>query len=72
MEFSWPEAFPFSRGSSQPRDLTQGSSPTLQQDSLPAEPQEKFQNTGVGSLSFLPNPGIKRGSPALQADSLPT
>ena len=31
------------------------------------------QNTGVGSLSFLqgifPNPGIKLGSPALQADS---
>ena len=30
---------------------------------------------GVGSLSFLEihsNPGIKLGSPALQADSLPT
>ena len=40
MEFSRPEywsgaAFPFSRGSSQPR------SPTLQVDSLPAEPQGK-------------------------------
>ena len=32
-------AFPFSRGSSQPRDLTQ--SPTLQVDSLPAEQQRK-------------------------------
>ena len=32
-------AFPFSRGSSQPRDLTQ--SPTLQADSLPAEQQRK-------------------------------
>ena len=34
------------------------------------------QNTGVGSLSLLqgdlPNPGIKLGSPVLQANSLPT
>ena len=28
-------------------------SPTLQGDSLPAEPQGKPKNTGVGSLSFL-------------------
>ena len=45
-------------------------------DSLPAEPQEKPKNTGVGSLTLLlgnlPNPGIEPGSPALQADSLPT
>ena len=41
------EAFPFSRGSSQPR------SPALQVDSLPAEPQGKPENTGVGSLSLL-------------------
>ena len=34
-------------GSSQPR------SPTLQMDSLPAEPTEKPKNTGVGSLSRL-------------------
>ena len=27
--------------------------PTLQADSLPAEPQEKPKNTGVGSLSLL-------------------
>ena len=40
-------AFPFSRGSSQPR------SPTLQVDSLPAEPQGKPKNTGVSSLSLL-------------------
>ena len=32
-------AFPFSRGSSQPRDQTR--SPALQVDSLPAEPQGK-------------------------------
>ena len=44
-------AFPFSRGSSQPRDQTQ--SPTLQVDSLPAEPQGKPKDTGVGSLSLL-------------------
>ena len=45
-------------------------------DSLPAEPQGKPKNTGVGSLSLspvgLPDPGIELESPALQADSLPT
>ena len=44
-------------------------------DSLPAEPQGKPKNTGVGSLSLLPadlpNPGIELGSPTLQAHSLP-
>ena len=40
-------AFPFSRGSSQPR------SPTIQEDSLPAESRGKPKNTGVGSLSLL-------------------
>jgi len=50
--------------------------PTLQADSLPAEPQEKPKNTGVGSLSlpqwiFLIQES-NWGSPALQADSLPT
>ena len=44
-------AVPFSRGSSQPRDQTQ--SPTLQADSLPAEPPGKSKNTGVGSLPRL-------------------
>ena len=43
-------AIPFSRGS-QSRDQTQVS--TLQADSLPAEPQEKPKNTGVGSLPLL-------------------
>ena len=65
-------AFPFSRGSSQPRDQTQVS----HIDSLPAEPAGKPKNTGVGkpipSPADLPNPGIELGSPALQADSLPT
>ena len=40
----------------------------LQVDSLPAEPQGKLKNTGMGSLSpspwDLPDPGIKPGSPA--------
>ena len=46
---------PFSRGSSQPRDWTQVfcRSPALLVDSLPAEPQGKLKNTGVGSLSLL-------------------
>ena len=62
-------AFTFSRGSSQAR------SSTFQVDCLPAEPQGKPKNTGVGSLSLLqrifPNQESYRGSPALQADSLP-
>ena len=45
-------------------------------DSSPSEPQGKPKNTGVGSLSLLEriflDPGIKPGSRALQADSLPT
>ena len=41
-------AFPFSRGSSQPKDQT-----ALQADSLPAGPQAKPKNTGVSSLSLL-------------------
>ena len=47
LEWKGQNAFPFSRGSSQPR------SPALQPDSLPAEPQGKPKNTGVGSLSLL-------------------
>ena len=106
-------AFPFSRGSSQPRDQTQVSC-MAGRYFLPAEPQGKPKNTGVGSLSLLQwifltqelnwgflhcrrilyqlsyqrsprilewvaypfssgsSSGIKSGSPALQADSLPT
>ena len=44
-------AFLFSRGSSQPRNQTQVSA--LEADSLPAEPQRKPKNTGVGNLSLL-------------------
>ena len=55
---------------------TQGIKPrssTLQADPLPAEPQGKPKNTGVGAIPFsLPDPGIEPRSPALQADSLPS
>ena len=50
-------------------------SPVLQVDSLPAEPQGKPKDTGVGSLSLLQGAFLTQefepGSPALQADSLP-
>ena len=56
-------AFPFSAGSSQPRDWTQVS--RIAGDSLPAEPQGKPKNTGVGSLSLLqeifPTQELKQG-----------
>ena len=65
--------FPFSRGYSQPQDQT-GVSHTA--DSLPAEPPGKPKNTGVGGLSLLqqifPTQEFELGSPALQAESLPT
>ena len=48
----------------------------MQSDSLPAEPQGKPKNTGVGSLSLLqgifPTQESNRDLPALQVDSLPT
>ena len=44
--------FPFCKGFSQTKDR-RPRSPTLQADSLPAEPQRKPKNTGVGSLSLL-------------------
>ena len=51
-------------------------SPALQADSLPAEPQGKPKNTGVGSLSLLQQIFLteesNRGLLALQVDSLPT
>ena len=42
-------AFPFSKGL--PNPGIKPRSPALQSDSLPAEPQGKPKNTGVGSLS---------------------
>ena len=52
-------------------------SPALQVDSLPAEPQGKPKNTGVGSLSLLQQifptqESNWRNRTALQVDSLPT
>ena len=44
-------AFPFSRGL--PNPAIELGFPALQVDSLPAEPQGKPKNTGVGSLSLL-------------------
>ena len=62
-----------SRGSSQPRDGTQVA--CIAGDSLLTGPQGKPKNTRrVAYLSpgDLSDPGIQPGSPALQADSLPT
>ena len=78
MEFSSPEYWSGQLFPS-PRDLPnlgiKPRSPALQVDSLPAEPQGKPKNTGVGSLSASPgdlDPGIKSGCLAWKADSLPT
>ena len=60
-------AFPFS--GKLPNPGIEPKSPALQTDSLPAEPQGKPKNTGVGwpipSPGDLPNPGVEHGSPAL-------
>ena len=60
---------PFSRESFQSKPR----SPTLQVDSLPAEPPGKPKNTGVGSLSLLQRifPTPELGSPTWQATYLP-
>ena len=60
-----------------PNPRIEPQSPTLQADSLPAEPPGKPKSTGVEwePIPFpadLPDPGIKPGSPTLQVDSLPT
>ena len=44
-------AFPFS--GNHPKPGIEPRFPALQADSLPAEPQGKFNSTGVGSLSLL-------------------
>ena len=68
--------YPFPSPEDLPNPGIEPRSPTLQVDSLAAEPTGKPKNTGVGSLPLspggLPNPEIKPGSPALQVDSLPT
>ena len=75
IEFSRPEYWngqPFPSPGDLPNPGIEPRSPTLQEDSLPAKPQGKPKNAGVGSLSLLqwifPT---QEGSPALQADSLP-
>ena len=56
MEFSRPEYWsgsPFPSPGDRPNPGIEPRSPTLQEDSSPAEPPEKPPNTGVGSLSLL-------------------
>ena len=56
MEFSRPEYWsgqPFPSPGDLPNPGIKPGSPALQADSLPAEPQGKPRNTGVGSLSLL-------------------
>ena len=66
-------AFPFSRGSFQPRDQTQVSHITSGFFNIWAtrEAQEYWSRYPIPSPEDLPNPGIKPGSLALQVDSLP-
>ena len=55
-EFSRPEYWsgqPFPSPGDLPNPAIKPRSPALQLDSLPAEPQEKPKNTGVGSLFLL-------------------
>ena len=56
MEFSRPEywsGYPFPSPGDLPNPGIEPRSPSLQEDSLPAEPQGKPKNTGVGNLSLL-------------------
>ena len=66
-------AFPFSRGSSQPRDRTQVSCTAGRFFTCWAtrEAQEYWSGQPFTSPGDLPAPGIEPGSPALQVDSLP-
>ena len=79
MKFSRPEywnGWPFLSPGDLPNPGIKPRSPILGADSLPAEPQGKPDNTGVGSLSLLqqifPTQESNRVFPALQVDSLPT
>ena len=66
--------FPFSRGSSQPRDWTQVSRIACWFFTSWAtrEAQEYWSEQPNPSSTDLPDPGIQLGSPALHADSLST
>ena len=67
-------AFPFSRGSSQPRDRTQTSriAGRFFTSWATREAQEYWSGQPIPSPWDLPDSGIEPVSPALQADSLPT
>ena len=65
MEFSRPEywsGYPFPSPGDLPDPGIKPRSPTLQADSLPAEPQGKPKNTGVHSLSLLQGIFLTQGS----------
>ena len=66
--------FPFSKGSSQPRDQTQVSRIAGGFFTIWAtrEAQEYWSGQPIPSPEDLPDPGIEPGSAALQVDSLPT
>ena len=68
-------AFPFSKDPRDPNPGIEPKSPTLQADSLPAEPQGKPKILEWVVYPFSSRSSIQQvepGSPALQADSLPT
>jgi len=67
-------AFPSSMGASQPRDRTQVSrtSGRFFTSWATRKAQEYWSGWPIPSPEDFPNPGIELGSPALQADSLPT
>ena len=65
--------FPFSRGSSQPRNQSQVScnAGRFFTSLAKREVQEYWSGYPIHSPADLPNPGIELGSSALQADHLP-
>ena len=67
-------AFPFSRGSSQPKDWTQVSliAGRFFTSWATRGAQVHWNGEPIPSPGDLPDPVIEPGSPALQADSLPT
>ena len=67
-------AFPFPRGSSQPRDRTQVSriEGGFFMSWATGEAQEYWSGLRIPSPADLPDPGIELGSLALHVDSLPT
>ena len=66
--------FPFSMGSSQPRDRTHISciAGRFFTSWTTREAQKYWSGCPTPSPGDLPDPGIEPGSPALEADSLPT